>query len=462
MRYPSDKSAMNPTEPNTDTSNTTPRTGQDLYDRAKRIIPGGTQLLSKRPEMFLPGQWPTYYKRASGCRVWDLDDRPYIDMSLNGIGACLLGFADPVVNDAVHRCVNQGSMCTLNPPVEVELAELLIELHPWAGGVRYARTGGEGLAAAVRITRAATGREKVAFCGYHGWHDWYLAANLSDDDRLDGHLMPGLSPHGVPQSLRGSAIPFRYGNIDEFRSITQKHGHELAAIVMEPLRYTEPEPGYLEQVEAEARRCGAVLVFDEVTSGWRYNLGGVHLQLGVEPDIAVFAKSMSNGYPMAAVIGRERVMQAAQDSFISSTYWTEAIGPSAALATIQQMQAIHLSKHLHEVGSLVQQGWRELIERHGIPAKVIGRPALTSLKFNLGNAKQEKALSTLLTQEMLKRGYLANNSYYATAAHRADGIKDYLVALDEVFAILAESVKQNNIGSYLNGPVAHDGFYRLT
>jgi glutamate-1-semialdehyde aminotransferase len=175
--------------------------GQRLYTQAKTRIPGGTQLLSKRPEMFLPDQWPSYYSRARGVEVWDLDGNKYIDMSYNGIGACVLGAADPDVDEAVKAAIDAGSMSTLNAPEEVELAELLCELHPWAEMVRYARSGGEAMAIAVRIARAKTRRDRVAFCGYHGWHDWYLAANLAEEKALDGHLLPGLEPTGVPRGL---------------------------------------------------------------------------------------------------------------------------------------------------------------------------------------------------------------------------------------------------------------------
>jgi len=176
---------------------------QELYRKAKKIIPGGTQLLSKRPEMFLPELWPAYYDKAKGCEVWDLDGKKYIDMSTMGVGSCILGYADDDVNKAVKSAVDRGNMCTLNAPEEVELAELLLKLHPWAEMVRYARTGGESMMIAVRIARAKSGKDTVLFCGYHGWHDWYLSSNLADEKSLDGHLLPGLNPLGVPRALKG-------------------------------------------------------------------------------------------------------------------------------------------------------------------------------------------------------------------------------------------------------------------
>ena len=251
--------------------------GLELYHKARTRIPGATQLLSKRAELHAPEQWPPYYARAKGAEVWDLDGRKFVDMSYAGIGSCILGYADADVDDAVRAAIDAGSMCTLNAPEEVELADLLCELHPWGDMVRYARCGGEAMAVAVRIARARSGREKVAFCGYHGWHDWYLAANLPQGDALDGHLLPGLAPAGVPASLSGTALPFHYNRLDELERIVAANRGELAAIVMEPVRSTEPLAGFLESVRALADDTGAVLVFDEVTAAFRATTGGIHL-----------------------------------------------------------------------------------------------------------------------------------------------------------------------------------------
>jgi len=434
--------------------------GQQLYVKAKQLIPGGTQLLSKRPEMFLPDQWPSYYSKAQGCFVWGLDGKKYCEVSSSGIGACLLGYADPDVNEAVKRAVNQGNMATLNAPQEVELAELLCDIHPWAGMVRYARTGGESVAVAVRIARAYTGKDKVVICGYHGWSDWYIAANLSADGALDGHLLPGLEPNGVPRPLAGTTLTFRYNQIEQLEALVAEHGDSLGVIVMEPFRNDEPKGGFLEKVREIATKNNLVLIFDEVSSGWRYNFGGIHLQLGVEPDIAVFAKSISNGFPMAAIIGRGDVMQAAQKSFISSTYWTEAIGPTAALTTIKKMREVSVADHIARVGTLVQEGWRKIAEKHGLKIKIEGRPALTH--FTLDCGEQSQALHTLFTQEMLDRDYLANVAFYGTYAHTPQIIDKYLLALDEAFGVLSNAIKTNDVKKRLRGPVAHTGFSRLT
>jgi glutamate-1-semialdehyde aminotransferase len=391
--------------------------------------------------------------------VWDLDGKKYIDMAYMGIGACVMGYADPDVDKAVHEAIDCGSMTTLNCPEEVELAELLCELHPWANMVRYARGGGEAIAVAVRVARASTGRDKIAFCGYHGWHDWYLAANLAHDGALDGHLLPGLMPSGVPRGLLGTAIPFRYNHLDELEQIVSANGNELAAIVMEPIRNVEPEPGFLQSVRTIASRIGAALIVDEVSAGWRLNTGGAHLRYGFVPDMAVFAKGISNGYPMAAIIGIADLMKTFQDTFISSTYWTERVGPAAALATIRKHQRLDVARHLIEVGIQIQSGWRAAATQPNLAITVGGIPPLSHFSFN---CEDGQSLRTLFTQIMLGKGFLATDSFYASYAHQPHHIKSYLEAVGEAFGEIAEALERNEVAQRLKGPIAHTGFRRLT
>jgi glutamate-1-semialdehyde 2,1-aminomutase len=433
--------------------------GQDLYVRACRIIPGGTQLFSKRPELYLPDQWPAYYEKTKGIEVWDMDGCRYLDFASSGIGTCVLGAADPDVNAAVIKAVEAGSMSTLNCAEEVELADLLIELHPWADMARFQRTGGEAMAVAVRIARAATGRDRLAFCGYHGWFDWYVAANLADKENLNSHLLPGLAPTGVPAALAGTALPFKYNHAEELRKIVAETDGDLAAIVMEPHGVAEaPEPGFLEEVRIIADSCGAVLVFDEVTSGWRMNTGGIHMTLGVTPDIAVFAKCISNGYPMSAVIGTEAVMQAAQDSFISSAYWTERIGPAAALATIRKHRREKVSEHLIRVGNRLEEGWKIASAETGLALRYFGIAPQRGFIFGHDDAD---VLTTLFTQEMLVRGFIATPRVFSTLAHTDEHIDSYLNAVSDVFAELAAGLEAGDVRQRLNGPVKHSHFKRL-
>lgn len=432
--------------------------GQELYRQAKKLIPGGTQLLSKRPEFLLPELWPSYYQSIKGVTVVDLDGNSYVDMAQNGVGTYILGAADPDVDAAVKKAIDNGTMSTLNCPEEVELAELLCEIHPWSDMVRYARSGGEALAVAIRIARAATGKDMIAFCGYHGWHDWYISANLADDSTLDGHLLPGLQSTGVHRGLQGSILPFRFNQLDELESIIQEKGDDIGIIIMEPLRSKDPAPGFLEGVREIATKIGAVLIFDEVTSGFRICMGGAHLTLGVEPDITVFAKGMSNGYPMAAIIGRESIMNGAQDSFISSTYWTERIGPTAALATIKKFRDKNVHEHLIAMGTLVQHGWSKAAQEAHLPLTVSGMYPLSH--FAIEHEDPDVAY-TFFAQEMLERGFLAGTSFYATYAHTEKHVEDYLGAVSEVFMQLSEHIRDESLKEKLKGPVKHSDFKRL-
>jgi glutamate-1-semialdehyde 2,1-aminomutase len=431
----------------------------EMQERAKRCIPGMTQLLSKRPDRFSQGIWPGYFSRAKGARVWDLDGNEYIDMSISGIGANILGYSDPEVDDAVKNAIVNGTSCSLNCPEEVELAELLCELHPWAEMVRYTRSGGEAMAVAVRIARAHTGRDKVAFCGYHGWHDWYLAANLGTENALGEHLLSGLDPSGVPKCLKETVFPFRYNRLDEVEKIVSEHGRELAAIVMEPTRGQQPEQEFIKGVREAADLTGAVLIFDEISAGFRLTTGGAHLALfEVRPDMAVFSKALGNGYPIAAVIGIERVMQSAQGTFISSTNWTERIGPVAAIATIKKHRDLEVAKHLIALGEMVQKGWRNLAERHGLCIHVGGMKPMSHFSFE---SDQALAMKAYYIQLMLEQGFLASNIYYAMYAHTVDHVKGYLAAADSAMGEIADAVNKNKLGERLQGKPSSAGFKRI-
>ena len=431
-------------------------TGQKLWKRAKQIIPGGNMLLSKRAEMFLPDQWPAYFSKAKGCKVWDLDGNEYVDMSIMGIGTNILGYGNPEVDDAVRSTIDVGNMSTFNCPEEVYLAEKLIELHPWADMVRLARSGGEANAIAIRIARAASGKDKVAICGYHGWHDWYLSANLGDDKSLDGHLLPGLEPNGVPRSLRGTVFPFNYNNFAELEALVNTH--DIGVIKMEVVRNAGPEDNFLEKVRQIATDRGIVLIFDECTSGFRETYGGLHKKYGVEPDMAMFGKALGNGYAITATIGRREVMEAAQTTFISSTFWTERIGPTAALKTLEVMERVKSWDTITKTGLNIRQGWQQLADKHDLKIDHWGLPSLTGYSFQGSNAL---AYKTLVTQEMLAKGYLAGNSVYVCTEHTPDVVADFFEALDPIFGLVKECEEGKDVISLLKGPICHGGFKRL-
>lgn len=434
--------------------------GQELYLEAKRLIPGGTQLLSKRPEMFLPDLWPVYYSKAKGCKIWDLDNREYTDVSYMGIGANVLGYANDEVDDAAKEAIDRGGMSTLNAPEEVYLAKELIRLHPWAGGVRYAKAGGEAMALASRIARAYTGKDIILFCGYHGWHDWYLSANLSNKNALNDQHIAGLEPLGVPSGLAGTNLPFHYNNIDEFYALMKKHEGKIAAVVMEPIRNDYPAEGFLEKIREETSKAGVVLVFDEITAGFRLCAGGSHRVLGIEPDIAVFAKGMTNGYPLSAIVGREDVMEASQGTFISSTFYTERVAFAATLKNIELYQKYKVWEKQKEYGEMVQDGWKAKAEKNGLGIEVGGIKPLGH--FSILGKENGLVYKTFFVQEMLKRGYISSNAFYTSYAHSPEVIEEYLENVDTVFRMVADiNSRGETVEAYLEGAVCHSGFGRL-
>ena len=431
-------------------------TGQKLWKRAKKIIPGGNMLLSKRAEMFLPDHWPAYYSKAKGCKVWDLDGNEYIDMSIMGIGTNILGYGHHEIDDVVQRTIIDGNMSTLNCPEEVYLAEKLIELHPWADMARFARSGGEANAIAIRIARASSGKDKIAICGYHGWHDWYLSANLGDDGSLAGHLLPGLEPKGVPQDLQGTVLPFNYNDFDMLDRLAKEH--DIGVIKMEVSRNQKPKDNFLEKVRKLATEQGIVLIFDECTSGFRETNGGLHKKYNVEPDMAIFGKALGNGYAITSVIGKREIMESAQSTFISSTFWTERIGPTAALKTLEIMKKVKSWGYITEVGKTIGDRWNSIANKYELPIDVLGLSSMIGFNFLLPNALKYK---TLITQEMLKQGFLASNSVYVCTEHTDVIVDEYFEKLEPIFSKIKECELDRNIDDLLDGQVCHSGFKRL-
>lgn len=430
-----------------------------LQEKAKKRIPGLTQLLSKRPDMFSYGVWPGFYSKAKGVEVWDLDGNKYFDMSIGGIGANVLGYAVDEVDEAVIEAIKKGNSCSLNCPEEVQLADKLCEIHPWADNVRFSRTGGESMVIAVRIARAYTGKDKVAFCGYHGWHDWYMAANLGTENALGEHLISGLNPAGVPKGLAGTAYPFRYNQLDELKEIVSKNKNDLGVIVMESIRGDEPTKEFIQGVRTIATEIGAVLIVDEISAGFRMNTGGAHLKLKLVPDIAVFSKALGNGYPIAAIIGKGHIMDAAQSTFISSTNWTERIGPTAALKMLEIHQRDNVSDHLIRMGTKVQKGWTSLAEKNQLSIDVGGIPPLSQFSFN---TRDSNAVKALFIQLMLERGFLASNSFYSMFSHTDEHLDAYLKSVDSSFITIKQALDQDNVNPLLKGKPSASGFKRLT
>ena len=430
--------------------------GSKLFSKAKKIIPTGNMLISKNPDFILPNGWPNYFSKTKGCDVWDIDGNKFHDFSLMGVGTNILGYSNKEVDKAVKRVVVKGNMSTLNCKEEVELAEKLIQLHPWAKMVKFARTGGEANAIAIRIARSYTKKDNIAFCGYHGWHDWYLATNLKNKKNLNRHLLRGINTLGVPKNLKDSIYPFEYNNLDQLKKLIKKRN--IGTICMEVMRNIYPEDNFLQKVRKLADKNGIVLIFDECTSGFRKNYGGLHLHYKVNPDIALFGKALGNGYAISAIIGRKKIMETAQKSFISSTFWTERIGPAAAISTLKTMKKLKSWKTLDSKGKFVIKNWKKLAHKYNLPIEVNGLPALCSFNFKL---KDHIKYKTLITQEMLKKGFLATNTIYLCIAHKQALIEKYFYELEKIFKLIQKCENGLNINKLLKFKIPKQKFGRL-
>ena len=430
--------------------------GQELWNKAKKIIPGGNMLLSKRPELFLPNKWPVYYSKAKGCKVWDVDGKKYIDMALMGVGTNILGYSNAKVNNAVFNTISKSNMSSLNCPEEVSLAEKLVSLHPWAEMVKFARTGGEANSIAIRIARSASKRDKVAFCGYHGWHDWYLSANLSNKKNLSNQLLPDLEINGVPKSLKNTSIPFLYNDFEGLKKIV--NSQNIGIIKMEVMRSEPPRKNFLKKVRKLATEKNIILIFDECTSGFRSTNGGLHKKFKVNPDIAIFGKALGNGHAITAIIGKKKIMKHAQRTFISSTFWTERSGPVAALKTLEEMEKIKSWEIITKIGNKIVKGWKKLATKHKLKIRCFGIPSVKSFEIKSKNWLKYK---TLISQEMLKKGFLAGNTIYACIDHNDKILKKYFNCLDQVFKIISKCEKNGQIDMFLETSVCQTGFKRL-
>lgn len=432
----------------------------EMYQRALELIPGGTQLISRRPSRVAYGVSPIYAARAKGARFWDIDGHEYIDW-VSGIAAIILGYADDVVDNAVIEQISHGNCFAINHELEVELAEELVNLIPCAEMVRYAKCGGEACSIAVRIARGATGRDRILFCGYHGWHDWYLAANLDSSGALNQHLFSGIEPIGVPQALSETSVPFPYGDADALGELLDEYKGTVAAIIMEPCRTEHPPQGYLQAVRKLANEHDVVLIFDEVSTGFRHGVDGVQTVLGVVPDLAVFAKSISNGYPMGCVVGKRDVMEAASRMFISSTYWSDTIGMRAALTTLREIRRRNVPQQLHQFGARLQQEINKVAAATGAPVECYGVEVHPSLRFSPTDPADMQKMSTLYVQEMAKRGCHGYPSFYLNAAQGEAELQQTLAAAEEVFTILRETTESGDWDAKLECELRTDAFQRL-
>ena len=432
----------------------------EIYERAGELIPGRTQLISRRASRFASGISPVYAQSAKGSRFIDVDENEYIDW-MSSVGAVILGHADDVVDRAVEEQIKRGSLSSLNSPLEIELAEELVDTIPSAEMVRYTKGGGEACAAAARIARGTTGRDKIIFCGYHGWHDWYQAANYEADPVSGEFPFAGIEPIGVPKVLAGTVIPFPYGDLDALRELLDEHAGEVAAVMMEPLRSTLPEPGFLEGVKELAHAHDAILIFDEVSCGWRLSVGGVQEYMGVTPDMTVLAKAMSNGYPMGAVVGSREVMEPASRMFVSSSYWSDNIGLTAALTTIRELKRRDSAAFFLETGEKLRLALNGSIADAGLSGEYTGLHTALSLSLSLPDESLRAKVNTLFIQEMARRGVHCPMGFILNMAHTDEVIRRTAEAATEAFDVIRSGLESDDIDSLLICDLTQEPFRRL-
>ncbi|MEE3233188.1 MAG: aminotransferase class III-fold pyridoxal phosphate-dependent enzyme [Candidatus Latescibacterota bacterium] len=431
----------------------------EVYSRAKQVIPGIAQLISRRPSRAALGVSPIYAHHGKDCRIWDLDGNEYVDWH-SGYGPIILGYCDPVVDAAVKDQIGRGAIYSILEEGAVHLAEELRRVIPSAEMVRFCKGGGEACAIAVRIARAYTGRDKVLFCGYHGWHDWYLAANL-EGEKLSEHLFNGIEPLGVPRSLVGTVKPFSYGNIEVLSNLLEENSDQIACIIMEPMRSEDPPPGYLQGVRQLADRHNVVLIFDEVSTGFRIALGGAQEYTGVTPDMTTFAKALSNGYALGAVVGQRDCMALAEKLFISSAYWDDNIGVIAGIATLKELQRREAANYFVEVGSYFKSRINEAASVSNVSVRCGGTSAFPKIYFDIKDPILLKKIETLFTQENARQGFLLSGGIFLNLSHNYEIVDRTTQAVINSFNIIDQALERENIDDVLEVPVQSELFGRM-
>ncbi|MDE0428294.1 MAG: aminotransferase class III-fold pyridoxal phosphate-dependent enzyme [Caldilineaceae bacterium] len=432
----------------------------ELYEQAGELIPGWTQLISRRADQFAHGVSPIYAQRAKGSRFVDVDENEYIDW-MSAVGAIILGHADEVVDGAVKEQIDRGSLFSANNPLELELAEELNATIPSSEMVRYAKGGGDACAVAVRIARGVTGRDKILICGYHGWHDWYQAANYEADPESGEFPFAGIEPIGVPKALAGTVIPFVYGDLEMLAALLDEHAGEVAAIMMEPARSELPAPGYLETVQEIAAKHGVVLIFDEVSCGWRLEIGGVQEAVGVTPDMTVVAKAMSNGYPMGAVVGSRAVMEPAKRMFISSSYWSDNVGLAASVATIRELKRRNSPQRFKEIGENLRSVLDAAIADAGLEGACTGLHTSPAVTLKTPDGVDPRKVSTLFIQEMARRGVHTYMNFKATLSHTEEDVRLTGEAAAESLRVVRGGLERGNLDELIEADLKKEPFRRL-
>jgi glutamate-1-semialdehyde aminotransferase len=407
-----------------------------LWKKSKKLILKGNSLLSKNPENYSKN-WPAYFDRAKDCFIWSIDKKKYIDFSYMGIGTNILGYSNSKLDNHVKKIISKGTMSTLNCVEEVKLSEKLIKMHKWSSMCKFTRTGAEASAVAIRIGRIYSKKNKIAICGYHGWHDWYLSVNLRGKKKLDTHLSKNLNIEGVDKNLKNSSVSFAHNNLNSFKDLVNKH-KDIGVVIMEVERFEEVNLDFLKYIRSYTKKNKITLIFDECTSGFRQTYGGLHLKYQIYPDICILGKALGNGYPINAVIGSNNIMNKAKNSFISSTFWSDRIGPAAALKTLEIMEKERSWVKLIELGNFFKERFRLILNKHSIKGDIIGTGSLLLFKLN---KVSDIELKRFIASEMLKKNILASNVIYLSIAHTKKLLENYFYELDKVLPKLKKNFR---------------------
>lgn len=412
-----------------------------LWNESLKVIPGGNGLLSKRPQRFLPKGWPIYYEKSKGIYVWDLNGKKYIDFSVMGIGTSVAGYNNSYINKRVKNAIDKGINTTLNCIEEQLLAKEILKIDKFADQVKFSRSGGEAMSLAVRIARSKSKKYKILFSGYHGWHDWYLAANISNKNNLNNHLLKDLVPIGVPSNLKSSVIPFEFNNLEQLKKLI-KINNDVCAVVVECARSDVLNKKIVKYLNS-LKKKNICLIVDEITTGWRTSLGGIYKDIKLSPDIVVYGKALGNGFAISCVVGKKKYMKLANKTFVSSTAWTERVGFSAGISTIDFYKKHKVFKHLNKYGNKIIFEWKRIFSKHKIKFRInnyIGSPS-----FQLEYGKDSEKINTRFTEIMLSHGYLATNYIFLSYMHKHKDIKKYLKFFDKSIQIISEEIKKKKI-----------------
>lgn len=409
---------------------------EKLLERALKTIPLGSQTFSKSKTQYPHGVSPFFIRRGKGSRVWDVDGNEYIDF-INSLAAVTLGYCDPDVDAAVRAQLEEGVIFSLPHPIEMQVAEQIVDMVPCAEKVRFGKNGSDATAGAVRLARAFTKRDHVAICGYHGWQDWYIGTTQRN--------------LGVPQATRDLSHTWTYNDPDSLARLFQAYPDNIAAVILEPMNVAEPLPGFLESVQALARKQGALLIFDETVTGFRYAPGGAQEYFGVTPDLATFGKGLANGYPVSAIAGRADIMQLMEEIFFSFTFGGETLSLAAALATMQKLERESVTDTLHSQGRKIMDGLNARIQAAGAEdfLSVTGNPTWSFLIIKDAGPYSLWQIKTLFMQEMLARGILTIGSHNMSFSHTNADLDQLFAAYNEVIPMLVEAVCRNKLESML-------------